>query len=501
MKNKIFSVPIQSYTLESITDDIAKLNANIYHLESNPNGSYFEESCLENSRDSFSNKPLVCAVTYDEKGNPIDFEGHEDYEKPIGVIPESNNYNIVEIDNLRWVNVDAIIFKEYCGDAYELIKDGKRLSMEIEVLDGEYGKDGFYHIKQFNLLGVTVLGDDLSPAMGEDATITLYNNTVTADKFLANFSNILKKANEISINNSIQGGKEVKRDEILKKFSIVSKTEEYATIVKNDKLTDEELEKQLFALSSNQTRSFLSEAISKEKYTCKYWGESYEEIKYYIRDVIFDDKKVVACDCEENYNTFFINYDFNGDKAVIDFTSKKRCIVGDWREYVEGDVEENVISTFSENIVSKANEEIDNAKNSFDVKNTEDYKDLKKEVETVKSDFTTIQSDKAALEEEVEDLRKFKLDVVKKNVEAEVDSVVERFSELKEVEGFATIFEKRFDYSIEELETKLKVFAFDNGIILGKKQKFTKKIENNGALVIEKTPESTTNSAWDILNL
>lgn len=497
MSKNIISLPILNYSLSDISSDIASVNINVYHNKANPNGSYFEDECFERSKESFKNKPLVAAITYDDD-EVEDFEGHEDYEKPVGVIPETNNFKIVEIDGLDYANVDALIFKEYCNDAYELLKEGKKISMEIEVLDGFKGKDGFYHVKQFNLLGITILGDDYAPAMGEHSTITLYENI--NESFALKFSEILTKANDIYIQNKNKGGDKVKRDEIIAKFSALENVEEYKVIVENQQLTDEELEKQLFALSSNQQRQFLSEEISTQKYLAKsYWDNStYERGKYYIEDIVSDDSKLVVYDCEDR-KYYFLDYTFSGDKATIDYAKKKRCVIGDWREYSEGDKDINTILNYTDEVVENAKQEIENIKNSFDAKATEEYKTIETELETVKADFATLQTDKAELDSEVEELRQFKLEVEKSQKEEEVNTVLDKFSELKEVEGYSEIIEKKFDFTLGELETKLKVLAFDNGIVIGKKKNFTKQKENK-ILVNDNNSNVTSNGAWDIMD-
>jgi hypothetical protein len=173
-ERKVISVPIEKYTFSELSNDLANVRINVYHNSYNPNGSFFEDDCFSNSSESFKNKPICASYVYDDEGNIEDFQEHNDDEKPIGVIPETNNYSNEEIDDFTWACVDGLIFKEYCPEAYELLKNGKKISMEIEVLDGFKGNDKFYHIKQFNLLCVTVLGDDYEPAMGLDATIQLF---------------------------------------------------------------------------------------------------------------------------------------------------------------------------------------------------------------------------------------------------------------------------------------------------------------------------------------
>ena len=177
MSKTVISIPIEKYTFSELDNDTARVRINVFHNSYNPNGSFFEDESLENSQESFKNKPLCCAYQYNDENEIEDFKEHNEEEKPVGVIPETNNYSIEEIDELKWAVTDGIVFKEYCPEAYELLKDGKKISMEIEVLEGFKGKDNFFHIKRFNLLCITILGDAWQPAMGENATIELFSKT------------------------------------------------------------------------------------------------------------------------------------------------------------------------------------------------------------------------------------------------------------------------------------------------------------------------------------
>lgn len=516
MSKTVISIPIEKYTFSELDNDTARVRINTFHNSYNPNGSFFEDESLENSQESFKNKPICCAYKYDDEGNIEDFKEHNDEESPIGTIPETNNYAIEEIDELNWACVDGIIFKEYCPEAYQLLKDGKKISMEIEVLDGFKGKDKFFHIKKFNLLCITVLGDAWSPAMGDNATIGLLNDT-DSESFATKFSAIINKANEIVDNTSTEGGKKVKREEIISKFSTLNeKVEGYKVIIDNTELSDEELEKQLFSLSQNQLNQFINEALSTEKIIKQYWdGESYETQKYWLEDTIVSDSIAILWS-REDYKNYGVSYSMSGDKITLDFANCKRYVVGDWRAFEDGQSEpSNPIEVFANDIVEQAKTQINNTKESFNAKETEEYKTLETELNTkveefkviegdlnkVKADFTTLQSDKISLDEEVVNLRQFKADKEIEFKEAQVDEVLSKFTELEKVEGYDEIVKDKFNYTLEELETKLKVFAFDNNIVIGKKQKFTTKTEQPVNLSLEgKKDGGGYTGAWNVLD-
>ena len=200
----------------------------------------------------------------------------------------------------------------------------------------------------------------------------------------------------------------------------------------------------------------------------------------------------------------------NGDKATLDYKKCKRYVVGDWRPYSEGEEElPNPIETFSKEIIEQANKQIEKIKNEYsskenenipDVKETEEYKKLDEELKSVKAKYTTLQSDKTALDDEVKELREFKSNVEKAEKEAEINEVIEQYSVLKDIEGYDKVIENKYDISKEELEKNLKVFAYDNDITINKKRKFTT-TKKATQLPIDNGEESKhIPSAWDILD-
>lgn len=497
MDKILMSLPVEKYIFSEITSDLARVQIHVYHNGYNPNGSFFEDSTFENSKESFKNKPLCGAYIYNDEGEIEDFKEHNIEEQPCGVIPETNNYHVETIDELKWAVVDGLVFKEYCNEAYELLKLGKKISMEIEVLDGFKGTDGFYHIKQFNLLCVTILGDEYLPAMGDNSTISLYANS-NSELFVTKFTEIINKVSDLNV---IEGGNKVNRDEIIAKFTAIKNVEGYKTIVENQELSNEELEKELFALSQGQIENALREVISNEKIIKTYWdGEAYETEKYWLEDTL-PTENVAILWSREDYKNYGVSYSMEGDKANVDFSSIKRYVRGDWRTFQDGDVEPlSPISMFTEEIIGQATKEMENIKNSFNVSETEEYKTLETDLNDVKANFTTLQSEKQSVDEELETLREFKTEIEKSQRETEVNAVIEEYAQLKDIEGYDEIIKEAFNIDKEQLVTKLKVFAFDNGVTLNKKQKFTKKTEVTQLLDDKQSKPIEDLGAWNILN-
>lgn len=505
-KEKLKFTTTGNYTFSEINDDIGKVKINVMHQGYNPNGTFFEEESLTNNKESFNNKPICCYLELNSNGE-VDFEEHNEEEKPCGVVPESNNYEVVEIEGTNWISVEGYIFKEYCPEEYELLKNGnKKISMEIKVLDGFQGKDNFYHVKKFQLLCITILGDDYAPAMGQNATIETFN--LKMEDMINKFNLILEKAEQTfnlknNNNNNNEGGKELKRKDIIAKFSTLEKVEGYSEIVNDNNLTDEELEKKLFSLSVSQLRNSLRESLSNEKIIKKYWdGEAYETNKYYLEDIIYDDSIAIAYSSED-YKYYGIPYTTSGDKTTLDFKKCKRYVREGWREYSDGEtVIDNDIQAFANSIVEAGTKEIENVKNNFSVKDSEEYKALEQELNDVKVEFTDLQAENKKLSDENEELKQFKSDKEIKEKENELNQVVEEFSYLKESEGYKELVDNKMKFSKEELEREFKILAFDFNKLNNNKKKFSKEQKQYNFDNTEKQEPSNekTNTAWDLLD-
>ena len=235
MKGKVVSLPIKkiSFSEENNQPDLTKVILQVCKSgEVTSHGLYFEEESLALSEASIKNKPLLCAYEIDEDGNKTDFKGHEleykiikegknislkiEYiEQPVGIIPETNNFTIMDIDDEKWIVVEGYLFNEYCSDAVRILEESdgeKAISMEINVIDGSNNEDdGLFHITLFSFLGVTLLGKSHSPAIA-GANIQTFRQS---DTFALQFSEMVKRVN-ISIN---KGGEKVdERQKIIEKF-------------------------------------------------------------------------------------------------------------------------------------------------------------------------------------------------------------------------------------------------------------------------------------------
>ena len=121
------------------------------------------------------------------------------------------------------------------------------------------------------------------------------------------------------------------------------------------------------------------------------------------------------------------------------------------------------------------------------------YSDLLAEHEILKEKYSN-------LENEVVELREYKATKENELKEAELeDEVFSKFESLRGIEGYEEIYNLRFELSKEDLTMRLKALAYDNGVVVGKKEpkKFSKdKAKKPLALDVKKDRNP---SEWDTL--
>ena len=201
MNNK-FTLPIQMYTkndtVELDNTNFHKVKITIMHTGENFNGSVFSEESIRCSLNTLANIPILGFVetkdygSRDFKGHEIDYDVFEDEngniklrqyykEVPIGVIPESNEYFMEEIDGEVYLGCYGYIWKNYSNDAYDILLEDreKEVSMEILIKECSYDRRNRCNINKFEFLGVTVLGADTPGAMGNKCELTLDFSTDT----------------------------------------------------------------------------------------------------------------------------------------------------------------------------------------------------------------------------------------------------------------------------------------------------------------------------------
>lgn len=438
-----------------ITEEIINNNAHrarlkVLHSGLNQNGSDVTVEAIEESIPTLANKPILAYIERDENGDATGFGGHNSHleikekdgelyvteffdEIPIGVIPESHNAKVEEIDGKKYLTCDCLIWKGYSNEAYDMLVENEKndVSCEMEVKALEFDDDGVMQIKKFNFLGVTVIG--VPPGMiGAEIDMNAEFFSQLREKFTKDINDIntyLKQENNGKEDNELKNNK--------KEFE---QTE-------NNNTENNDKKKAEFGLSIDNLRQSINSQLQEMTTThTDYWGDEYECRMYWLETILIDEKVVILEDYNDWNKHYGVNYTMDGDNVVLDFDSKKEYIQ-EWREKTSTD---EVITFEREDVIK------DIVMKKFENKDQEitNLKDSLTKLETFKAEYDA----KVELEE----------------VTNQVNEVVEKFdfeedeiSELKEkainkeftIETFELHLEALYGRKVREQKNEKKNFS------------------------------------------
>ena len=171
----------------------------VMHSGENLNKSVFQTETIKKAKETFKNVPILANVIVltDEEGNEyLDYGSHDMHkeedvfnegerrtiydEKVVGIIPEQNDFEIVHDDenDVDYAVVTGMIFRLYGNYVADILEArGGKTSVSCEV---NFDKTSFdaksklIIVDEFTMLGVTLLGEDVQPAM-KNANATVFS--------------------------------------------------------------------------------------------------------------------------------------------------------------------------------------------------------------------------------------------------------------------------------------------------------------------------------------
>ena len=452
-------IPVE-YDVYELKEDPRFLRLKIYvmHDGLNYNNSFFSLESMESAKESIKNIPILAFSKVDEDGN-MDFGGHEmelvvtgDNEikfrylgRPIGVIPaENNNYQHIEQDGRNYVTVDGYVWKDYANEALDILEKDKKKhqSMEINVVDGEWNEEkNYYEIKEYTYAGITLLGDDVEPAMeGAKAEVYTIKDKVTYYNSLTELKTIFNY------------------------FASVSQKEQTDDEEQNDKNYHNEGG---FEMTYEQLIDQLCIKLSEVKEEDEM---GFEMSKYAYLDC--DDSKVYVLDFS-NFQIVSFEYNLDGDNVQIDWDSMQPMKV----EYVpleEGEEPVNyshVVKTYTDYMTKIKESELEDKYskqiNHLETENSE-LNEIKGKYAEANEQLEAWQNAYNELAEEYNNLKEFKKQVI----ENQKEQLFKTFAEKLPEEDINKVKEKADELTCEEVESQLY-------IALGKRSaKFSKSKDN-----------------------
>lgn len=464
--NKLNGVFEVDETYES--NNWLRVNIRTYAFGKNRNGS----DILNSSLSDFSKaKSTIGAVPIVARYNDAtdDLEGHnvilrknkdDEYEiyhdtDALGFTSPTTSFHIEEANEGTEENPDyktyVVIEDVYLWKRFDATKKiiqwisegiSPKVSMEIDQVEGQFDKEGYFQIHDFEFTGIAALGSDVEPCFPR-AEIQLY----TVNEFREELKELMS---ELNYHATQEGGtgmedktkveevKSTQETELETEFTETKvddvatqeteKVEENFELEKTDAEADvetevkdtQEFEKQdeekeeetlpaqEFALTANQLRDQLRAELGKEHYHDT-WGDKCR--KYYLIDNT--DALVIFENTQENYQLYAAPFALNGDNVELQLDQAYKVKV----EYVafEGDV-----SLFSERF------EVEKATLQSELTDLKSYKRTREE-EDLQAKF----ADKLSTEEFTQVFTEMK--------ESELDKVEEKL--------FALIGKKNFTVS------------------------------------------------------
>lgn len=189
-------------------EDISIVELYLCHLGKNRNNCDIDLECIEASKSSFFNKPIIFRLNNKIFPNfSTDVVEHAENPEEMqmaGQVPESSPIEYIEVDDKTYVKVVGILHKAYVPTLMKILerKDGNnKVSIEIIVEDSFNKDDGVLKINKFKLRGIALLGEDVPEGIeGSHMQITKFSKD-RCNKVYMNFS---KKNNNYVIPSDIK---------------------------------------------------------------------------------------------------------------------------------------------------------------------------------------------------------------------------------------------------------------------------------------------------------
>lgn len=413
-EKKYLSLPVEFKENKqfSFDDSLIPIDIKVMHDGLNLNNSTFFDEAINLAKDTLKNKPILGYIKKGEGSDDVDFAGHEMeivstsdgfkvvyLERPLGTVPESNNYSVQKDDDGRsFVHCRGYLWREYLNDGYEILQSNpnKSVSMEIAVDDYDINEDGSLNILKYRYLGITILGDDVLPGM-DGAEMSVVGQFEKKSKTLHSKMESLNKSLESHFSKeSIKGGENLKKEDI----AIEENIEQIEPEVELEEVVNEEVfEEEIIEDVDNNNLSEANDAVEKAE-------ES--EVQLDIDDA------------RETVNALEDGEEKDSLAARLDVVQEKI-------DSIEDDVEED------ESAVGGTND---------------DYLELL-------DSYKKLELENAALKEEVVELKEFKSSTLMAKKEEDVNEIFAKYSTLLEKSDMEDLMEGSIDMELDALEKEL----------------------------------------------
>lgn len=422
--DKRFEFPITLYgALEEYNQVLTKGRCRIFYKGGNRNRTYITDEFAEQLIASLPYTPIK--GIYDNTAEDYTDHGRQRYDGRIyGIVPENPNFSWeshVDEDGIvrEYACVDILLFTSIYKEASEIIGQAQSMELYAPSIKGDWkyinGKK-FYVFTEGCFLGLQVLGSDVEPCFEGAAFYTEQN-------FLERLEHVLNKLETYDLNN-------IKDDEGGKKMTVSD-----------------------FKLSDNQKYNMLFSLLNPN-----FNEEGDWTITYLITDVY--DEYALAFNVQENgyIRAYYTKNDetdsieiYNQEVVyIVDVTETEKKALQALHElnsdFEKIDEHYTNLQNDNQTLHTKV-EEYENIINSLN----EEKEQMTETLTTAAENFANAEATIENLNEELKNLRQFKLKVETSEKMAIIDKYAERLDEsfLKELK------EKVCEYTATELEKEL----------------------------------------------
>lgn len=452
-----------------------KLRLKICHDGKNPNGSTFDAENIQKAEPSISNTPILANTLVDEDEKTVDLGSHDMHYEPhklkdgeyklvydelvVGVVPETNNYEVTLCDGRHYAFCDCYIFKEYSNYFQDYIEEnqGSTLSMEIFVDDAYFDKkEHAYRIKTFRYKGITFLGKTKQPGMiGTHAEVSSFESKQKLFNLLSDLKSEIEKYqssfSEVDINNKTKK-EDFDLDEkmkLLEQFKLSKDVLDFDI----ESLSIDELKVKLESFIASQGETdpkdkfalngqFMEELIEKlsaEKIESE-WG-NYSKYCYVDHN---GETGEVFCWDRADWKLYGFTYSISGDAVTVDFACKKR------KKFDIVDFIDATEDSFTfESAVSDVFAAIASTKDNL--------------LDAVNAEFTEYKDGHMVGNAEVNALREFKASRLSEDHKFAIAEKLSEFEDLAENAEFIALKEKAENYeNVEDLERECYIIRGKN---------------------------------------
>ena len=475
---------------EKVNNRFAKVKIRIAYAGENRNGSFISKEAFERASHTLKYTPIVGYMCEDGE-----FDGHTEKIEIVGgewnIETLTRPYGVVSDEEPFWESVKCLngSYKDYYTcygylwvgryPELETIKNGD-YAQSMEILpcgNSGFGEDGLYHIEDFTFDGLCIL-QKKEPCF-EDSTISI---NFSKAEFEEDYKSMITELKSFTLQSFEEGGEEVQEEE--KKIEMEEETTEpkVEEPVVEDVKTEEEPSSEEFENKDDE-----KEPISSN------FELSFDEIRDKLNEIIgyqVKDVDVWRYVCTV-YNDHFI-YE---EETYGEENTQKYYKQGYSKTENELALEGERAEVFAQFLTKEEIDKLEADKAEFERKHAEELNELKTQFVDLQGELELAKDNYSKLEEEVVSLREFKANIEFEEHKAMVDERLDKYSELETIDGYSELVKDKYTCDIDALEKEIKVFAFDNGVILGKKQKKNFSKEMSGRI-----PVSIKNNTDDNLS-